>query len=631
MKIIYLIYLIFTLEIISCIELTGIKFEVNEEMANAALYHFYPYINNYIKDMPIDDIHVSRGINIRDIKAGISNFTPDKVKFTFKESGINIKITDLKAHIFIRAYISKFIVSFTKHATADINSFSLDANIRVTSKIVNGSLYPDAEFIETPKHDIDLDVNIGGVLSILESYAQDELKKGINNFFENESNKFLKLALEQIPIVIPIDKSKGYSIDYSLVNPIRMKNGYLEVNSYALLFNENINDTKKKKRIALSYVPEMVKIDKQYQLFISQYSINSALFTFFRTDPLSLNLDSKIVNSALLSLILPGINQKYGNDNVIIYFNTRKEGELELNKDGVIGKIYGKIIIKLKGTGEVIFKCDVDLTTNVEIIVKNSISITGNIHSLNIKVGNIDENKSSSEILIEKNINAVTSAVLPLANEIIENGVNFTLPVFFKGIKIEHNKQYIKITYTLRKELLFEELNKVFNNILAYLEKSFLEENNYVLTDNINAIYNEIGNFIATYLRDNRKLKTQVYSIALAFRKIAENINNQNEVRNYLSQLNKSILDINKYVNVNDLGQLYDQISTFVWKNIEMTKNPNKGNQSVSNQLKQQLKFIANGIICRAQNIMAKLVNSGNNYFILYDKEYAECLKEKNI
>ena len=124
MKIIYLLYLIYTFGIIYCIELTGIKFEVNEEMANAALYHFYPYINNYIKDMPIDDIHVSRGINIRDIKAGISNFTPDKVKFTFKESGINIKISNLKAHIFIRAYISKFLISFTKHATADINSFS---------------------------------------------------------------------------------------------------------------------------------------------------------------------------------------------------------------------------------------------------------------------------------------------------------------------------------------------------------------------------------------------------------------------------------------------------------------------------------------------------------------------------
>ena len=362
-----------------------------------------------------------------------------------------------------------------------------------------------------------------------------------------------------------------------------MKNGYLEVNSYALLFNEGIPETQKKKRIALSYVPNMVKIDNQYQLFISQYSINSALFTFFKSEPLSLTLDSKIITSALLNLILPGINQKYGFDKVIFYFKTRKEGELELNKDGVTGKIYGTIIIKTKGTGEIIFQCDVDLLANVEIIVKNSISITGNIHSLNIKVVKVDVNKSSSQILIEQNINSITSDILPFANEIIENGVKFTLPVFFKGIKIEHNKQYISITYSLKKEILSEELINVFNNIMTYLEKSFLEEDNYKLRDNIEEIYTTIGMFIATYLSDNRKLKTQVYTIANFFRKIAESANNLNEVRNYLSELKKSILDINKYIEVNDLDQLYYQIDNFVLLNIDMTKNPEKGNKNISN------------------------------------------------
>ena len=171
MKMKYWIYLIYTFEIIYCIELTGFKFEVNEEMANAALYHFYPDINNAIKDMDIDDIHASKGINIRD--------------------RINIKISDLKAHIFVREYISKYLISFTKHATADINSFSLDANINITSKTVNGSLYPDAKFIGTPKHDIDLYVNIGGFafgLNIaLESLVKKEIKKAINDFIENQS------------------------------------------------------------------------------------------------------------------------------------------------------------------------------------------------------------------------------------------------------------------------------------------------------------------------------------------------------------------------------------------------------------------------------------------------------------
>ena len=144
---------------------------------------------------------------------------------------------------------------------------------------------------------------------------------------ERKSNSFLEDAINLIPMNISIDEYNGYAIDYSLVNPIRMKNGYLELNSYALLYNERIKETqiKKKQDIPLSSVPDMIKINNQYQLYISQYSINSALYTFFKTEPLSLTLDSNIV-TGLLSVVLPGIYQKYGNEKVIVIFKTRKEG-----------------------------------------------------------------------------------------------------------------------------------------------------------------------------------------------------------------------------------------------------------------------------------------------------------------
>ena len=57
---------ILILESFYCIQLTGIKFEVNEEMAYKALYHFYPKINKSIKDMDLEDIHISKGVNLRD-------------------------------------------------------------------------------------------------------------------------------------------------------------------------------------------------------------------------------------------------------------------------------------------------------------------------------------------------------------------------------------------------------------------------------------------------------------------------------------------------------------------------------------------------------------------------------------
>ena len=635
MNIIKLITLILSFNILFCLEETGIKFEVNEEVARAVLYHFYPDINNEIKDMKLEDIRIKKGINIRDIRVQVLNFTPDKVKFSFTESGISINISGISVNVFGNLIVSRYVLSNTFKIAKNIELVNFDANLKVTYRTINNSLYPNAEFIEAPKVDIDFYLHFSlpfGLGDALERLVKDKIRDAINSFLERKSNSFLEDAINLIPMNITIDEYNGYAIDYSLVNPIRMKNGYLEVNSYALLYNERIKETqiKKKQDIPLSSVPDMIKINNQYQLYISQYSINSALYTFFKTEPLSLTLDSNIV-TGLLSVVLPGIYQKYGNEKVIVIFKTRKEGQLELNENGAIGKIFGQMIVKIKGTNELIFQCDLDLLTEVEIIVKNLISITGNIHSLNINVGKVYENKCSSQILIEKSINLITSFVIPLANGIIEKSIKFDLPVFFKEIIINHNKQYISISYKLKKELLTEQLNNTFNEILKHLEKVFLEEDNYKITQAIQEVYTTIGSFISDYFRNQKSLKTHIYSIANVFRHIAENINNQNKLKDDLSDLHKLILDISKYAEIDNLSYFYNQISTFIQRNIDLTKNPNKNNKNINQQLKDQLKGLAVGIICRAQNIMATLLNAGKTYFIMYNEKYEECLKTKNI
>lgn len=635
MKIHNIINLILTFNLLSCLENTGIKFEVNEEMGKAVLNHFYQDINNEIKEMELDDIHIDTGINIRGVRVQVLDFTPDKVSFSFRESGISINVAGIAVNFFGALKISKYVIPFTLDIGKRINLVNLDAYLRVTSKTVNGALFPNAEFIEPPKVEVDFDFHVSlpfGIGHSLEKTVIREVNKALNNLLEKKGNDFLQTAINLIPTNITIDEYKGYSIDYSLVNPIRMRNGYLEVNSYALLYNEKIIDTKIKIKedIPLSSVPDMIKIDKQYQLFISQYSINSALYTFFKTEPLSITLDSDIV-SALLNVVLPGIYQNYGNEKIIVTFNTKNPGQLELNENGVAGKIFGQMIIKLKGTNEVIFKCDLDLLTEVEIIVKNSISLTGNIHSLNIKVVNIDENKCSSQIYIENNINLITSFVLPFANQIIEKGIKFDLPIFFKEIIINHNKQYISIGYKLKKELLSEQLNTTFNDLLKSMEKVYLEEDNYRLREAVEDIYTKIGLFISDYFKSQKSLKTHIYSIANAFRRIAENINNENKLKEELSGLNKLIIDINKYGEIENLSSFYNQISTFIQRNIDLTKNPNKNNNNINKQLKDQLRGLATGIICRGENIIATLLNTGSTYFIMYNEKYEECLRTKNI
>ena len=163
----------------------------------------------------------------------------------------------------------------------DVREFSLEANLRVFGKKDGSRLIPWAEFTQPPLHTINMDVDIDGFMfglnGVVESEAKKLLKKEINDFIQNKSNKFLEDSLSKIPTEIVVDASKGLFIDYSLFDNIKMKTGYLEINSYAFFYNKNKSLTQNKKNFPLSLVPPITSIDNPNQVFISQYSINSAL------------------------------------------------------------------------------------------------------------------------------------------------------------------------------------------------------------------------------------------------------------------------------------------------------------------------------------------------------------------
>ena len=147
MKFFYLLCFLSIFQIFYSIELGGIKFAISEKNAEAILYHFYPDINEKISCIPINDYHYERGVNFREITAGISNFGLDKIKLKFTEKGININISGLKGWGKATLYINKFIYVKDKDVTADIKELSMNGNIYVTTKRdENNKLIPYANF-----------------------------------------------------------------------------------------------------------------------------------------------------------------------------------------------------------------------------------------------------------------------------------------------------------------------------------------------------------------------------------------------------------------------------------------------------------------------------------------------------
>ena len=147
MKFIYLIPLLFNIYFVYCTELGGVKFAITEKMAYEVLNHFYYKINSQIQKMTIEDIHVETGVNIREIEFGIPNFTQDKVKIKFKENGININISGLKAWLSCTLYVSNLIIPFHNNIKVDIkNAINLAFMQSITSMI----FLPLFRFLDNP-------------------------------------------------------------------------------------------------------------------------------------------------------------------------------------------------------------------------------------------------------------------------------------------------------------------------------------------------------------------------------------------------------------------------------------------------------------------------------------------------
>ena len=280
MKFLYLLCFLSIFHIIHPLDLGGIKFAINEKMAGDLLYHFYPTIMTKYKKYHLPNIGLERGVNLRELYFYLTEFYLNKCKFKFTEKGININIEGIKAYIVGVAHINK-ILEKDRDVRADINELGLNANLIVYSKKdEKNKLVPYAEFTETPKLTLDFEIDIENILWLvdgaLESSLEKNLKESIYNNLDQYCNMILKAGLDLAKnyTVIPIDEPKGLYIDYSLVD-IKMRKGFLEINSFAFLFNKNKPETMKPKRIPFTILPPITSIDNPNQLFISEYSLNS--------------------------------------------------------------------------------------------------------------------------------------------------------------------------------------------------------------------------------------------------------------------------------------------------------------------------------------------------------------------
>ena len=263
---------------------------------------------------------------------------------------------------------------------------------------------------------------------------------------------------------IKVDKKRGLVIDYSLVSTPFIQNNFILFNSYARFINKNIKETQDKDNYFLPFnVPSYDLLGKASQVYVSEYVINTALFTFFKSKDLEIlikpemlpqNLPIKL-NTSWLGMVFKDISEVYGNDIPVNIKLIVCENPQMILKEKIISFILPtNVEVLVQGFEGIAVKFRTTFFVDAEFKVFEDCKISGNIKNLNIQNTKIiwsyteDENFATN---IEKQFNTLKIIALPFVNFFVLKNMHFDIPVIrgikFTDLTISHHENFVIVNY----------------------------------------------------------------------------------------------------------------------------------------------------------------------------------------
>ena len=440
----YLVLLILCfLPILIC---DGVRVAINEKFIQAILTNFAPEIQKYAQGTELPDYSC-----LDRLKFSIPNFSLDKVNLSFNEQGLlNIQINGLSPELSGRIS-KKILVRITKSFSVSLRNFVLKANFKISSKkndkdILVPDIYLDSDptIIFTPK--INLGKNpifkalasiLNGAANIAKSFAMPAIKKQLK--------KILNKVISGLPTEISI---KNYKLDVSLSpSGIQLRNKFLEITSNARLFNPNIEETKTKEFTKVSF-PFIETMGSQLQLYISEFSINSVIYTILTSNDKTL---STKIKKEYISKMIPGI-ERYGNEDPILYFIGTPEVSLEITEEYINVNLPGFLNINVGN--EDILKLELKLGLKAKACIQNGEKFSAEIFDLDLNIIKIDYNKLSTDLsILTKGFSYIRNPLITLLNQYIKTKMELPFPtvmgVKFWELSVQHKSHYLQINYNL--------------------------------------------------------------------------------------------------------------------------------------------------------------------------------------
>ena len=500
-----LLSLITIIPLLNCINEAGTKIGLKDELISNLIKWATPKALTYINNLTIPDFSttiklggfLTLKINVNKINKTIENFTPETLKINFEEPDvIGIRTNQIKGKGNFNIEIDGGVIYDSEIVNLDIKSISFEIEIEFFKREIEGKIYPYFRFI-TFEINLDLDFELHGssiskFINDIKPVIKGLLKNTIIDQIKINVVKSIKEIIENLPLYIKLNDN--LSLNYALLSIPKITNSSIEINSYGGLVNLNIKETLNPPFILPTNLPNFNETGKQFQIYISDYTINTALFTLFKSDLLKVHINPEIIpesspiklTTTNLKYIIVGIDEVYGDDklcevNFKVYNISKVTFEKEFVKIILPTEIILNVRIDNKNNLSQAVKINTDFIFEINFQVNENVKISANIHTMKLSNTKIIESNvpKATGILIEAEFNLLSFALKPILNNFIIKNLSFELPTFegisFGNSTIFHNEHYVEIQISLIFNFESWEISKVFNRKMISFIKPFCD------------------------------------------------------------------------------------------------------------------------------------------------------------
>lgn len=458
----------------------GMRIAFNDQLISNLIKWGAPQVMPLIQDLTIPDVHTSVkagliwiGIDITEINVGVTEFHEDNLKVDFQSPDtVEISLQQLKGKGHFKAKFSLGAIHDNESVDFTINKITLDIVIKMLTREAEGKKFPDADFT---KFDIGLDFDfslhgsaISGFINLIKPAIKGALTNTVLNTIKSQASTIMKQTFAGLPEYYPIQQiGDGIALNYAFLSDPLVDNDFLILNSYGSIVNVNITETLNPPFEIPTNLPVYDKDGKQIQLYASDYSINSILYTLYKSDLLKITVMPEIVPSSFpiqlttswLRTLIWGLDSVYGKGVPCeVSFKVNEQPKLALEEKLISVTLPTEMVLNVRKdntTLEQAIKVDTEFVFGIDFHVVEEGKISAYIHEMKLQNTNIVESNvpKAKASTIENLINIMTYILRPVLNTFVLKKVSIQLPtikgVDFSDSTVSHTSHYVAVNVNI--------------------------------------------------------------------------------------------------------------------------------------------------------------------------------------